>query len=260
MCQVEECCWVVYASRDHEDTCWQIKTFYDDHTCPRENSNRAANRAWLASKLVKKVRKYPNFKQCEAATYFRSKCIPCVHACAALARVNKRPEDFCHPLVTMDSYTKTYEHYINPLPGQSIKPQAPNIKRKPGKLTTKRRKDADEGPSDKVAATGSTPAPEASNSTNPATSAADIPPPVSGPQAEEVELSQPSYGRTQDEAPPPPATRPPMLPTKWKTTPQPVTTSVDPMQGASAATSLRLARFMKMVPTPQFKAPRKKNP
>ncbi|XP_020981334.1 uncharacterized protein LOC110272927 [Arachis duranensis] len=249
--------------------------------------------------------------------------IPCVHACAALARVNKRPEDFCHPLVTMDSYTKTYEHYINPLPGQSMweksaysKPQAPNIKRKPGKLTNKRRKDADEGPSvnkkakqtvtlkrqlkpftctycgvkghtkrgckqkradelaaalvaaaaavaaskDKATATGSTPAPEATNSTNPATSAADIPPPVSGPQAEEVELSQPSYGGTQDEAPPPPATRPPKLPTKRKTTPQPVTSSVDPMQGATAATASRLERFMKMVPTPQFKAPRKKNP
>ncbi|XP_057736780.1 uncharacterized protein LOC130954059 isoform X2 [Arachis stenosperma] len=99
-----------------------------------------------------------------------------------------------------------------------------------------------------------------SNSTNPATSAADIPPPVYGPQAEEVELSQPSYGGIQDEAPPPPATRPPKLPTKRKTTPQPVTTSVDPMQGASAATSSRLARFMKMVPTPHFKAPRKKNP
>ncbi|RYQ88901.1 hypothetical protein Ahy_B09g095818 [Arachis hypogaea] len=41
--------------------------------------------------------------------------IPCVHACAALARVNKRHEDFYHPLVTMDSYRKTYEHHINPL-------------------------------------------------------------------------------------------------------------------------------------------------
>ncbi|RYR47934.1 hypothetical protein Ahy_A07g033916 isoform D [Arachis hypogaea] len=79
VCQVEECSWVVYASRDHEDSCWQIKTFYDDHTCPRENSNRAANRAWLASKLVKKVRKYPNFKQCEAATYFKSKCDLILH-------------------------------------------------------------------------------------------------------------------------------------------------------------------------------------
>ncbi|XP_025692605.1 uncharacterized protein [Arachis hypogaea] len=188
--------------------------------------------------------------------------ISCVHACAALARVNKRPEDFCHPLVTMDSYRKTYEHYINPLPGQSMweksaysQPQAPNIKRKPGKLTTKRRKDADEGTSlnkkakqtvtlkrqpkpftctyccvkghtkrgckqkraDELAAalataaaavaaskakathTGSTPATESSNTTNPAPPAADISPPVSASQAEEVELSQPSYGGTQDE-------------------------------------------------------------
>ncbi|RYR01298.1 hypothetical protein Ahy_B06g080163 [Arachis hypogaea] len=354
VCQVEECSWVVYTLRDHEDSCWQIKTFYDDHTCPRENSNRAANRVWLASKLVKKVRKYANFKQCEAATYFRKESknwvpiwtgdeayekfeihgqptnmvfdlgkrlctyqfwmltgIPCVHACAALARVNKRPEDFCHPLVTMDSYRKTYEHYINPLLGQSMweksaysQPQAPNIKRKPEKLTTKRRKDADEGTrlnkkakqavtlkrqlksftctycgrADKLAAalaaaaaavaaskakatpTGSTPAAEASNTNNPAPPTADIPPPVSAPQAEEVELSQPSYGGTQDEAPPPPTTRPPKLPTKRRTSPQPVTTSVDPMQGSSIATSLRLASFMKFVPTPQFKAPRKKNP
>ncbi|RYR28535.1 hypothetical protein Ahy_B01g052682 isoform A [Arachis hypogaea] len=79
VCQVEECSWVVYASRDHEHSCWQIKTFYDDHTCPRENSNRAVNKAWLASKLVKKVRKYPHFEQCEAITYFRSKCDLILH-------------------------------------------------------------------------------------------------------------------------------------------------------------------------------------
>ncbi|XP_057730245.1 uncharacterized protein LOC130945553 [Arachis stenosperma] len=74
VCKAEDCKWVVYASRDHEETCWQIKTFNDDHTCAREASNRAANRNWLTSKLVKKVRKYPNFRQCEAAVYFKSKC------------------------------------------------------------------------------------------------------------------------------------------------------------------------------------------
>ncbi|RYQ84517.1 hypothetical protein Ahy_B10g103895 [Arachis hypogaea] len=249
-----------------------------------ENSNRAANRAWLASKLVKKVRKYPNFKQCEAATYFRSKkesknwvpiwtgdeayekfevhgqptnmvvdlgkrlCtyqfwmltgIPCVHVCAALAWVNKRPEDFCHPLTTMDSYRKTYEHYINPLPGQSMweksaysQPQAPNIKRKPGKLTTKRRKDADEGTSLNKKAK----------------------------QAVTLKRQLKPFTCTYCGAPPPPTTRPPKLPTKRRTSPQLVTTSIDPMQGASVATSSRLASFMKFVPTPQFKTPRKKNP
>ncbi|RYR04637.1 hypothetical protein Ahy_B06g084413 [Arachis hypogaea] len=54
VCKAEECKWVVYASRDHEETCWQIKTFNDDHTCAREATNRAANRNWLTNKLVKK--------------------------------------------------------------------------------------------------------------------------------------------------------------------------------------------------------------
>ncbi|XP_015947143.2 uncharacterized protein LOC107472099 [Arachis duranensis] len=73
VCKVKECPWVAYASRDHEDTCWQIKTFNDDHTCPREDKNRAANRNWVCSKLVKKVRKYPNFRHCEATTYFKTR-------------------------------------------------------------------------------------------------------------------------------------------------------------------------------------------
>ncbi|XP_072094073.1 uncharacterized protein [Arachis hypogaea] len=46
--------------------------------------------------------------------------ILCVHACAAIARVNKHPEDFCHKLLTMDLYKATYSHHINPLPGQQL--------------------------------------------------------------------------------------------------------------------------------------------
>ncbi|RYR61940.1 hypothetical protein Ahy_A04g019208 [Arachis hypogaea] len=72
-CKVKGCPWVAYASKDHEDTCWQLKTFVNDHTCPREDKNRAVNRNWVANKLVKKVRKYPNFRHCDAATYFKSR-------------------------------------------------------------------------------------------------------------------------------------------------------------------------------------------
>ncbi|RYR17902.1 hypothetical protein Ahy_B03g062571 [Arachis hypogaea] len=74
VCKGEECGWVVYASRDSEGNCWQIKTFMDDHTCPRETKNRLANRKWLGCKLVRKLRKYPNLRHCEAAQYFKSKC------------------------------------------------------------------------------------------------------------------------------------------------------------------------------------------
>ncbi|RYR13956.1 hypothetical protein Ahy_B04g070680 isoform A [Arachis hypogaea] len=73
VCKVKDCKWVVYASRDHEDSCWQVKTFFNDHTCPREDKNRVANRNWVAGKLVKKLRKYPNFRNCEATTYFKMK-------------------------------------------------------------------------------------------------------------------------------------------------------------------------------------------
>ncbi|XP_015952488.1 uncharacterized protein LOC107477036 [Arachis duranensis] len=74
VCKGEECGWVVYASMDSEGNCWQIKTFMDDHTCPRETKNRLANRKWLGCKLVRKLRKYPNLRHCEAAQYFKSKC------------------------------------------------------------------------------------------------------------------------------------------------------------------------------------------
>ncbi|XP_072080332.1 uncharacterized protein [Arachis hypogaea] len=78
--------------------------------------------------------------------------IPRVHACAALSRVNKQPEDFCHRWLTMDSYKEIYNHHINPIPGQPLwekaedcnRPHAPKIKTKPGKLKMKRRMDADE--------------------------------------------------------------------------------------------------------------------
>ncbi|RYR45427.1 hypothetical protein Ahy_A07g031253 [Arachis hypogaea] len=46
--------------------------------------------------------------------------ISCVHACAAISRVNKWPEDFCHKLLTMESYKATYSHHINSLPGQQL--------------------------------------------------------------------------------------------------------------------------------------------
>ncbi|RYR33172.1 hypothetical protein Ahy_A10g047735 isoform A [Arachis hypogaea] len=66
--------WLVYAANNTENNYWQIKTFIDDHSCAREIKNSLANRKWLAGKLVKKLRKYPNLRQCEAAQYFKTKC------------------------------------------------------------------------------------------------------------------------------------------------------------------------------------------
>ncbi|XP_015954627.1 uncharacterized protein LOC107478987 [Arachis duranensis] len=68
------CPWVAYAFRDSEETCWQLKTFKNEHICPRMSKNRAANRRWLAGKLVKKLRRYPSLKHSEAKAYFRRRC------------------------------------------------------------------------------------------------------------------------------------------------------------------------------------------
>ncbi|RYR39543.1 hypothetical protein Ahy_A09g045102 isoform A [Arachis hypogaea] len=73
ICKVKECSWIILASKGHEDTCWQVKTFKDDHTCAREDKHKTANRNWVASKLVRKVKKYPNFKYCNANTFFKTK-------------------------------------------------------------------------------------------------------------------------------------------------------------------------------------------
>ncbi|RYQ82851.1 hypothetical protein Ahy_B10g101414 [Arachis hypogaea] len=154
VCKDASCGWLVYASNNTENNCWQIKTFMDDHNCVRETKNRLANRKWLACKLVKKLRKYPNLRHSEVVQYFKTKWMPCVHACAALARAGKRPEDYCHQWLTMEAYNNTYAFHINPIPGQALwkkspynRPQAPKFRNNPRPLKKKRRKDADEEPS-----------------------------------------------------------------------------------------------------------------
>ncbi|XP_057747864.1 uncharacterized protein LOC130967058 [Arachis stenosperma] len=250
--------------------------------------------------------------------------MPCVHACAALARVNKRPEDFCHKWLTMDAYRDTYAHYINPLPGQSLweksdqnRPQAPKKKKKPGPVTKKRRKDADEGNegskkskvtgtlkrqlkpftckyclqkghtkrgcpkkraaditqalADAAAAAAKTKPTEQAHTEAPPDAPAPAPPeapsqaapeaPAQPPAPVEIDLSQQNYSdaqQSQHSQEDPPA-RPSKLQTRRRSsTPPSGSITVDPLQGASSATSSRLANFLKFVPTPGFKPPRKK--
>ncbi|MED6139660.1 hypothetical protein PIB30_085957 [Stylosanthes scabra] len=68
------CPWVVFAFKDVKDTCWKVKTFKNIHICEKTKRNRCANRKWLAPKLVRKLRHYPNLKYGEALAYFKRKC------------------------------------------------------------------------------------------------------------------------------------------------------------------------------------------
>ncbi|RYR49837.1 hypothetical protein Ahy_A07g036349 [Arachis hypogaea] len=74
--------------------------------------------------------------------------------CAALVRVGKKPDEFCHYWLTMEAYNNIYAFHINSIHGQALwekspqnRPQAPKFKKRPGPIKKKRRKDADEEPS-----------------------------------------------------------------------------------------------------------------
>ncbi|RYR57145.1 hypothetical protein Ahy_A05g022886 [Arachis hypogaea] len=162
--------------------------------------------------------------------------IPCIHACTALARVNKHPEDFCYKLITMESYKETYKYHINPIPGQAFwkqsqynRPLAPPIKKKPGNLQTKRRKDSDENTS-------------FSKKSKPCT-------------AMKRQLRPFTCKYCLQKVKGEPATRPAKLPARRRSPPTTLSTTLDPMKGASSVTALRFTNFLKFVPTPGFKHP-----
>nr|XP_025703568.1 uncharacterized protein LOC112805393 [Arachis hypogaea] len=92
-------------------------------------------------------------------------------------------------------------------------------------------------------------------------------------QQAEIDLSQPSYSEPensqkalcqilsalqQHEQTRNTPTRPGKLPLRRRSPPPTGSASFNPMEGASEATATRLANFLKFVPTPGFKPPRKK--
>ncbi|RYR54837.1 hypothetical protein Ahy_A06g030100 [Arachis hypogaea] len=50
---------------------FQIKTFVDEHTCPRSNKSKSVSCAWVAEELVPKLRIHPNMLQREAHEWFK---------------------------------------------------------------------------------------------------------------------------------------------------------------------------------------------
>ncbi|XP_015973023.1 uncharacterized protein LOC107496309 [Arachis duranensis] len=82
-------------------------------------------------------------------------------------------------------------------------------------------------------------------------------------QQAEIDLSQPSYSEAENsqkehEQNRNTPTRPGKLPPRRRSPTPTGSASFNPMEGASEATAARLANFLKFVPTPVFKPPRKK--
>lgn len=74
-----------------------------------------------------------------------------MHACAAITHQCRKPEDYCHGLLSLGSYHATYQFFVNPTNSQEFweqtsydKPVPPTIRRSAGRPKKQRRKDGNE--------------------------------------------------------------------------------------------------------------------
>jgi hypothetical protein len=74
-----------------------------------------------------------------------------MHACSAIAHQSRRPEDYCHALLSIGAYNSTYEFFVNPTASQEywekteyVKPVPPPSRRSAGRPKKQRRKDGNE--------------------------------------------------------------------------------------------------------------------
>ncbi|RYR18010.1 hypothetical protein Ahy_B03g062650 [Arachis hypogaea] len=74
-----------------------------------------------------------------------------------------------------------------------------------------------------------------------------------GSNPQEIELTQPFASEQED------LKRPSKQSPRRRSSNQPTAPTVNPLQGASSATSSKFANLMQFIPTPGFKLPRKKN-
>ena len=77
--------------------------------------------------------------------------MPCEHACAAIAWMREKPEDYCHGWLTLEAYSVTYNFCVRPTEGQEyweptdcIRPVPAPIRKRPGRPKKAIRKDANE--------------------------------------------------------------------------------------------------------------------
>lgn len=88
-------------------------------------------------------------KSCDCG-YWQLKGIPCVHALACLNTIrDPKKQIYTHPYFHTDAWKSCYSGVIHPIPSKDLWPQfskrdmlhPPEVKRPPGRPTTKRRKD-----------------------------------------------------------------------------------------------------------------------
>ncbi|KAK2407411.1 hypothetical protein QL285_043034 [Trifolium repens] len=80
--------------------------------------------------------------------FWQLKGILCMHACSAITHQSRRPEDYCHALLSIGAYNSTYEFFVNPTASQEYwekteyaKPVPPPSRRSAERQKKQRRKD-----------------------------------------------------------------------------------------------------------------------
>ncbi|XP_057745904.1 uncharacterized protein LOC130965081 [Arachis stenosperma] len=70
-CAEEGCPWLVFCSHNSQSLSFQIKTFIGEHNCGRNLSSNMADRAWVTSKLVKRLVTQPLMTPKEALEHMK---------------------------------------------------------------------------------------------------------------------------------------------------------------------------------------------
>ncbi|XP_020982199.2 uncharacterized protein LOC110273405 [Arachis duranensis] len=60
ICYDPDCPWLCYCAKTNYPASFQIKTFVDEHTCPRSNKSKLVSCSWVAEELVPKLIIHPN--------------------------------------------------------------------------------------------------------------------------------------------------------------------------------------------------------
>ncbi|RYR28081.1 hypothetical protein Ahy_B01g052186 [Arachis hypogaea] len=242
------------------------------------SKNRAINRKWLVGKLVKKLRRYPKLKHSEAKAYFKRRCDLDLNKSSLTRALTDARNVVYSDAASQYGLVKDYAETLL----KSL-------------LTEKRRKDANEEPSNNKKAKTSTKlkrqykkftctycdtkghtkrscshkkADDIASALAATTAAVVASSKVANvgviPGTTNAVTSNPQPGEVEAntlDAPLENVTRPPppqQLTRPEKLPPKKKTSKVDPMQAASSGIAAHLAEFMKFVPTLGFKPPRKK--
>ncbi|RYR20669.1 hypothetical protein Ahy_B03g065874 [Arachis hypogaea] len=141
ICYDKGCPWKTYCDKRSFSLGYQVKTFVNKHTCSRDNHCKSANGERVVDELEERIKRQPSLTVRDANQFFRAEPIstgddarnvyevqclpvkvgvdldkgtcscrvwqlidlPCRYVCAALAYHSRRPEDFAHNWLTMET-------------------------------------------------------------------------------------------------------------------------------------------------------------